>query len=132
MSNPADWLYFAREDIRVAELTFKHQIYNQTCFHAQQCCEKALKAWLIHQGIDPPKKHQLALLLSLSPVEIFDELRKGIVSLDRFYIPVRYPDAIIGSLPEGLPGKLDAQEAIETARRTLRRVEENIPDIPPS
>jgi HEPN domain-containing protein len=40
------WATFAREDLRVAELTYEAEIWNQACFHAQQCVEKILKAAL--------------------------------------------------------------------------------------
>lgn len=40
-------------------------------------------------------------------------------SQDRFYIPTRYPDALPGAPPEGLPGKRDADEAYRTAYETL-------------
>ncbi|MFH1633632.1 MAG: HEPN domain-containing protein [Chloroflexota bacterium] len=130
MGSPTDWLYFAREDLRVAELTLSNEIYNQVCFHSQQCCEKALKAWLAHQGIESPRKHQLSVLLALSTIDIFAELGGDIVRLDRFYIPTRYPDVLAGSLPEGLPNKANAEEAIDTARKVLHRVEQHISTQP--
>jgi len=34
-------------------------------FHAQQAVEKALKAWLVHLGIDFPKVHSLGALMDL-------------------------------------------------------------------
>ena len=40
------WLVFAREDLRMAELALAEGIFNQVCFHAQQCVEKAIKSWL--------------------------------------------------------------------------------------
>ena len=44
MSEDSDrWLIFAEEDLRIAELALPHGIYNQVCFHAQQCAEKAIK-----------------------------------------------------------------------------------------
>jgi HEPN domain-containing protein len=39
------------------------------------------------------------------------------LTLDRFYIPTRYPDAIPGSLPLGLPGEVEAREALHTAQQ---------------
>jgi len=39
--------------------------------------------------------------------------------LDRFYIPTRYPDALPGILPEGLPDAQDAAQALDLARQTL-------------
>jgi HEPN domain-containing protein len=35
--------------------------------------------------------------------------------LDSYYIPTRYPDAIVGSLEDGLPDEEDAREALEIA-----------------
>ena len=37
------WLEFAREDVQMAELALDADVYNQVCFHAQQCVEKCLK-----------------------------------------------------------------------------------------
>ena len=31
------WLVFAREDLCMAELALAEGIFNQVCFHAQQC-----------------------------------------------------------------------------------------------
>ena len=37
------WLIFAHQDLRMAELALDEGIYNQVCFHSQQCVEKAIK-----------------------------------------------------------------------------------------
>jgi len=42
--------------------------------------------------------------------------------LDRFYILTRYPDALPGSLAEGLSTHGDAVEAMEVARLVLKTV----------
>lgn len=116
------WLHFAQEDLRMAEMALPATIYNQACFHAQQCAEKALKGLLTLQGVAPPRTHQLADLLSLLESEPFGELGLEILLLDRFYIPTRYPDALPGALPEGLPGHHDAEQAVKVAREVLRVV----------
>ena len=126
MSKVTDWIRFAREDLRVAEWAFSTQIYNQTCFHAQQCVEKALKAWLSHQGTLPPRTHQLSLLMALLTEDVLPDLRPAITLLDRFYIPTRYPDALPGALPEGLPGAADAQEALDVARQVLQQTQQQM------
>jgi hypothetical protein len=33
------WLEFARQDLQMAELAMNESIYNQVCFHSQQCVE---------------------------------------------------------------------------------------------
>ena len=117
------WLVFAREDLRMAELALAEGIFNQVCFHAQQCVEKAIKGWLEQQGRIPPRTHRMADLLALLPPDLMGELNDALRLLDRFYIPTRYPDALPGMLPEGMPGQRDAEEALNLARDALQRVE---------
>jgi HEPN domain-containing protein len=38
------WFEFARQDLQMAELALHEGIYNQVCFHSQQCVENQLKA----------------------------------------------------------------------------------------
>jgi len=40
-------------------------------------------------------------------------------SMDAFYLPSRYPDALPGSLPDGNPTAAQAREALRLARKTL-------------
>ena len=40
-------------------------VYEPICFHAQQCIEKYLKAWLQEANIRPPRTHELNILLNL-------------------------------------------------------------------
>ena len=92
-------------------------IYNLACFHAHQAVEKTLKAALAERGKTPPRTHSLtdltqqvcaAWALDGSGLETASEL-------DDFYIPTRYPDALPGSLPDGLPVASDAREARDLA-----------------
>lgn len=117
------WLTFAREDLQVAEVVLAEGIYNQVCFHAQQCVEKALKAALLRQGHVPPRTHSITDLLSLFPQDWLADLRDDLGGLDDFYIPTRYPDALPGTLPEGLPGEIEAEEALTLARAVLDRLD---------
>lgn len=50
MSDPEQWLAFARQDAQIADLAMREGIFNQVCFHSQQCVEKSLKALIVHQG----------------------------------------------------------------------------------
>lgn len=118
------WLLFAREDLRMAELALKEGIYNQVCFHSQQCVEKILKGFITYKGQIHPQTHKLADLLSCISPSPFDDLKDEMLTLDRFYIPTRYPDALPGSLSESLPREKDAKESIELVRRVLKRAEE--------
>ncbi|MBU1366470.1 MAG: HEPN domain-containing protein [Candidatus Omnitrophica bacterium] len=121
-----NWFEFAREDLRIAEIAFNEKIYNQTCFHAQQAAEKFLKGYLLTKSKEVPKIHFLDELLNLC-VQInkdFANLSEACSKLDDYYIPTRYPDALPGMLPEGLPGEKDADEAVSLAKEIMQFVEE--------
>lgn len=116
------WLEFARQDLQMAELALKEGIYNQVCFHSQQCVEKCLKSMLANQGKTSPRTHSIVDLLRLLPPDYLEHLRDELAQMDIYYIPTRYPDALPGSLAEGLPGKEDAEEAISIARACWQEV----------
>ncbi|MCS6950910.1 MAG: HEPN domain-containing protein [Armatimonadota bacterium] len=125
MSAPAEqWLLFARDDLRMAELAMAEGIHNQVCFHAQQCVEKTIKALIAHAGGLVPRTHRLTDLLESVdlPCNPLAELAADIKLLERYYIPTRYPDALPGGLPDGLPNEADAREALEVARKSLQQV----------
>ena len=116
------WLAFAREDLRIAELALNEGLYNQVCFHSEQCVEKVLKAWLAKKGKKIPRTHRMADLLTLIPANVVAGMAEEILLLDRFYIPTRYPDALPGSLQEGMPNKQEAQETLDIATKVLRSI----------
>lgn len=118
------WMAFAHQDLRMAELALDAEIFNQTCFHAQQCAEKCLKACLAAGGALLPRTHLIADLLQQLPApaqSAIADLEQDLVALDQFYIPTRYPDALPGSLPEGLPQRPHATAALATACRCYER-----------
>jgi HEPN domain-containing protein len=116
------WLTFARQDMQMAELALKEKIYNQVCFHSLQCVEKILKGLLANQGKTPPRTHSIVDLLGLLPPDCLEDLREELGQMDIYYIPTRYPDALPGSLAEGLPGKEEAEEAITAARACWQKL----------
>lgn len=63
------------------------------CFHAQQCAEKYLKAFLQEQQVEFPRRHDLMPLLSLClPIDQeFEKLRDALMELDSYAVVVRYP-----------------------------------------
>jgi len=119
------WIDFAQEDLRMAEIAMREEIFNQVCFHSQQCVEKALKSLMAEKGAPIPRTHRLTDLLEAVAQQenSIEHLAADIKLLDRYYIPTRYPDALPGTLEASLPDKSDALEALNTARRTLHEVE---------
>jgi HEPN domain-containing protein len=91
--------------------------------------EKALKALLAASGELVPRTHRLADLWQRLPAtdrNALVHLRHAAFDLDRYYLPARYPDALPGVLPEGLPGKEHAERAVETCRRVLGYVRQQL------
>jgi HEPN domain-containing protein len=120
------WIDFAYEDLAVARLILHEKIYNQVCFHSQQCVEKVLKGFIEAKEEMYPKTHKLADLLTALGNSPFDEIADDILLLDRFYIPTRYPNALPGSLPDSLPGEIDAKEALKTAEAVFEIAQKEI------
>ena len=113
----SEWRRFAEGDLKSARVLLKEELFNEVCFHSQQCIEKLLKSILVQHGKQVPKTHRLVDLLEevLRKGNRWESLRDRCAILDQYYIPSRYPDAVIGSKPTGLPSLQDAREALEIA-----------------
>ncbi|WP_447974783.1 HEPN domain-containing protein [Nitrospira sp. Kam-Ns4a] len=100
------WLTFAAEDLRMAELALEDGLFNQACFHAQQCAEKALKALCARRGEAILRTHALMDLCDRLP----DEDHRHMVAV---------MDALPGLLPSGMPQRVHADTSLATARSVL-------------
>ena len=74
------WIEIAKEDLILARHTFtlKSNIpYRLIAYHAQQCAEKYLKAFLVSRLIDFPYTHNLEMLVNLceSAANIKEQLK---------------------------------------------------------
>jgi HEPN domain-containing protein len=94
--------------------------FDTVCFHAQQCAEKYVKAWLALQGIDFPKSHDLSELAALLPDKsVFPLSVDACERLTDYAVATRYPG------DWGTVNRRDAEQAVELAKRvrdTIRRV----------
>lgn len=127
-ATPTDWFIFANDDLTAAIALLERDLYHLTCFHAQQATEKALKAYFVSLGQTPPKTHTLQELAERMNVTfpLIVPFRHHLMVLDRYYIPTRYPDALPGSLPEGLPTRDQAEEAVSIARQLVGLIQTHI------
>ena len=128
----ATWIAFARRDVQAADVLQRHGIYEESCFHSQQGAEKALKAFLLHNGQTPPRIHDLSDLLTryLTFDPTLNALRAECTTLTQYYAPTRYPDAAAAIVPAGLPGQTEAQRALDYARGVLSAIETRISPPP--
>ena len=64
-----EWLRVADEDLQLMRVIATNNAPARgIAFHAQQAADKALKAALVFEGIDPPRTHSLNELRNLLPV----------------------------------------------------------------
>ncbi len=89
------WVRLGGEDMRVAEHTMtlsENCPYNLVAYHAQQCAEKHLKAYLVLCEIDFPYTHNIARLLELcSERPAWGERLRDAEELTPYAITTRYP-----------------------------------------
>ena len=112
-----DWLAFARENLLYARQGMKADFapYHTICFLCQGSAEKYLKAYLISEGWELKKIHDLDELLETA-VKLdndFAELFPSAEILNEYITEGRYP----GDLPYEAIGKDDAEEAIAAAEK---------------
>jgi HEPN domain-containing protein len=94
-----EWLRYAKSDLNTAKHMF-HDVNPKeieiSCYHAQQCGEKSLKAYLILKDIEPPRLHDLVelnqLCAKLDPS--FSILQQYCVSINPYGVHVRYPNEL--------------------------------------
>lgn len=123
-----DWVFLANEDLKIARVLLDEKIYHAVCFHSQQAAEKVIKAYHLKTLGRIRRIHNLVGLLDIDKKikKEFLEIIEPIEFLDQFYAPVRYPDALPGSLPEGLPGKKEAEKALRCAQEIVDFVKKKI------
>ncbi len=115
------WLGNALTDLELSR-QIQTDFPARSCFHAQQCCEMALKATLIALADDHPRTHvggqligELEALGAVVPVEVAVAANR----LDLYYVGSRYPDALGGADPRRVLGEKDARGAVVMASVVL-------------
>jgi HEPN domain-containing protein len=119
------WIQKAENDLAAATIMLRagrEAPTDTVCFHAQQCVEKCLKALLVWRGLEPPRTHDLRLLVALLPPSVrpvftLEEQR----NLTRYATVTRYPgDYEAITLTQ-------ARRAVTLARRVRRQVRRWLP-----
>ena len=91
-----DWIVKAEEDYESARTLVRKRklnLSNAVCFHAQQCAEKYLKAFLVFHRIAFPKTHDLLDLLELAKKAdpTLELLKSDLTYLEPYAVEFRYP-----------------------------------------
>ncbi|MGC8928890.1 MAG: HEPN domain-containing protein, partial [Myxococcota bacterium] len=108
----------AENDLKIGkdEMLTEAPATDAVCFHMQQCIEKYLKAYLIFNGKEIRKTHDIAELISnCSEIdESFKTLLKpDIVKLTDYAVEIRYGEDFY------FPSVDEAKEAIEICEKVI-------------
>jgi len=117
-----EWCAYADDDLRFAHLGLavpgkEGPPYRLVAYHAQQCAEKYLKAYLVCCGVDFPRTHNISTLLELcSEYAQWPLTLRDAEELTDYAVATRYPGEAAGVTAP------DAQRAIENAESVRTRV----------
>lgn len=120
------WINSAKRTLRSAYGDLERGDYNWSCFKAQQSAGMAIKALLRGLGL-PSYRHSISRLLvdiKTQGINVPDEIIKCAKTLDKHYIPTRYPDAWSEGIPYEYYTSDDAKLAINYAEKIIAWVEE--------
>lgn len=117
----ADWYRQAERDLKSARVQLGACFFEWACFIAQQAGEKAVKAIYQRLGAEAWGHSVTDLLKGLrEKVKVPDKLFEMAMSLDKFYIPARYPNGWANGTPSEYITKKDAINAISNSEEILR------------
>jgi HEPN domain-containing protein len=114
----SEWIRLAEMDIATAHHmfnTFHPKPLEIVCFHSQQAVEKIIKCYLVSQGHEPLKTHDLQVLMEMC-IDInalFDDVYEEAITLTSYAVRVRYPTEL--DITEQ-----DAATALENADKVIR------------
>ena len=114
------WLILADEDLNLASHAFSlgaQSPYRLIAYHAQQCAEKYLKAFLVYHNVDFPYTHSIRVLLKIcSNLATWTQTLKDADELSPYAITARYPGE------EQEVTEAEAKRAIDLARKVRQQV----------
>lgn len=117
------WFNMALGTVRSAEGDLERGDYNWACFKAHQSAEFAVKALLRGVG-EGAYGHSVSALLAAAHVGLkAQDVMQQAKTLDKYYIPTRYPNVWAEGSPADYYTKEDASQAIEYAKSIIAWVE---------
>jgi HEPN domain-containing protein len=111
-----DWYRQAEADLTHARNALQSGGFEWSCFAAQQAAEKAVKAVFLHRNQEAWGHTVTALLGNLPGTEHLSDRAK---TLDKHYIPTRYPNGFDAGAPTDFYTQADAAQAISCAEEIL-------------
>lgn len=120
------WIKKAENDLLNAEHTLnlgENCPVDTVCFHAQQCAEKYLKAWLVFCSEETPRTHDLIILLQQTEQDgLMGVDAEWLFPLNRYNVEARYPG------DWGPIDRSEAEDAVGYARKVRDSVRNALPN----
>ncbi|MEM1514646.1 MAG: HEPN domain-containing protein [Candidatus Bathyarchaeia archaeon] len=119
------WILFSKRTLDSARSDLRRGHYNWACFKSQQAAEFAVKALLRGLGM-PSYGHSISRLLTeiSGALQCDDKIIQAAKTLDKHYVPTRYPNAWAEGSPDEYYTRKDAKEAIRFAEDIVNWVED--------
>ena len=121
-----EWITQAQEELDMAVYLLEGKYFKGTCYHSQQCVEKAIKSVLLNKGWELEKTHSIERLVWIAEdykikISLSDE---DLVFMDSIYRG-RYP-VESGLLPLSVPSEENAKRAVDIAERIFKEIKDAI------
>ena len=120
------WMRQAEHSIRSSEGDMERGDHDWSCFKAQQAAEFAVKGLLYGIGVTATGHSVSRLLgeLEARGIALNQSILSAARTLDRHYIPARYPNAHIGGPPFEFYDASTSREAIKEAERIIEFIKD--------
>ena len=120
-SEGARWIRQAEQDLEDARFLQDGKRHNMACFMGQQAGEKAVKAYLYHQGAEDVWSTSLADLCEDAKLlnMMFDVIKSMAILLDKYRDMTRYPHLLPGGIPAEAYDAEDGERAIYVAEEVI-------------
>ncbi len=115
------WIKAAKKTLESAYGDLERGDYNWACFKAQQAAEIAVKALLYGLGLSA-YGHSISRLLQTierKGVDITEDLMHSAKTLDKYYVPTKYPNVWVEGAPHEYYTRVDGLNAIQQARKII-------------
>ncbi|ACX51666.1 HEPN domain protein [Ammonifex degensii KC4] len=115
-----DWIKQARRDLEAARRMAQEAFFEWACFVSQQAAEKAVKAVFQKLGGLAWGHSVFELLRALqTKVKVGEEILDCARTLDKFYVPARYPNGFAAGSPFEYFTEKEAENALFCAGRIV-------------
>ena len=115
MNPHEEWIFKAERDLECSKYILQINLDDLAAYHAQQCAEKSLKAFLAFSGLIISKTHKLDILCLECQVldAAFLSVYTNAINLNGLDVRFRYPSAVL------VPLRSDVLDAINDAEVIL-------------